>query len=349
MANAHPAASDDARAALWAGVDRLVERAGRGAALTLHRLEPFAARRLRELGREVPEELAESERLGAVFALAAQAHLARARAAVDGPLLVAKGPELAARYPDASLRIYRDLDLLVPDPGATQRALVASGFVEVGDAAYYEAAPHLRPLAWPGLPMEVEVHARPNWPRWLEPPSVAELLEGAGPSVTGVEGVLAPTPERHALLVAAHAWTHGPLERARDLLDVALLAGEADAAELNRLARAWRMEKLWRATLALAEGLFLGAPQPRAQRGWARNVAALSERTVLERHVARLVGWYTAFPPGLAARAMLDVIRTDLTPEGDEGWRRKARRSVRAVRNAFVPRSEHERGGPPGR
>jgi hypothetical protein len=331
-------------ASLWAGVDRLVERAGPGAALTLHRLEPLAARRLRALGREVPEDLAESERLGAAFALAVPVHLQRARAAVDGPLLVAKGPELAARYPDDSLRVYRDLDLFAPDAGAVQGALVAAGFAETGDPDYYAGAPHLRPLAWPGLPMELEVHERPNWPRWLEPPSVAELFEDAVPSATGIDGVLAPAPERHALLVATHAWMHGPLERARDLLDVGLLAAEADRAELERLARAWGIEKLWAATLALVEGIFLDGRPPRAQRGWARNLAALSERTVLERHVARWVAWYTAFPPGLAVRAMLDELRADLSPLGDEGWRRKARRSARALRNAFVPRSEHDRG-----
>lgn len=344
MPSDRSASPDDARDALFAGVDRLVERAGPGAALTLHRLEPLAARRLRELGRPVPEELAESERLGAAFALAAPVHLQRAHAAVDGPLLVVKGPELAALYPDASLRIYRDLDLFAPDAAAAQRALVAAGFVEVGDAAYYAEAPHLRPLAWSGLPMELEVHERPNWPRWLDPPPVADLFEDARPSAGGVDGLLAPSPERHALLVAAHAWMHGPLERARDLLDVGLLAAEADPAKLDRLARAWGMEKLWRATLALVEGLLLGGRPPRAQRGWARNLAALSERTVLERHVARWVGWYTALPRGLAARAMLDEIRVDLSPEGDEGWQRKARRSLRAVRNAFVRQSEHERG-----
>ena len=344
MASDRPSSPDDARTALFAGVDRLVERAGPGAALTLHRLEPLAARRLRVRGREVPEELAESERLGAAFALAAPVHLQRARAAVEGPLLVVKGPELAAGYPDDSLRVYRDLDLFALDAGGAQRALVAAGFVETGDPAYYAEAPHLRPLAWPGLPMELEVHGRPNWPRWLEPPPVAELFEDAVPSATGIDGVLAPAPERHALLVAAHAWMHGPLERARDLVDVGLLAAEADRAELERLARAWGIEKLWAATLALVEGILLDGRPSRAQRGWARNLAALSERTVLERHLARWVGWYTAFPPGLAVRAMLDELRVDLLPEGDEGWRRKAFRSARAVRNAFVPRSEHDRG-----
>ena len=345
MASDRSPSRDDAPPALFAGVDRLVERAGPGAKLTLHRLEPLAARRLRGLGRAVPEELAESERLGAAFALAVPVHLPRARAAGDGPLLVVKGPELAALYPDASLRIYRDLDLFAPDARAAQRALVAAGFVEVGDAEHYAEAPHLRPLAWPGLPMELEVHERPNWPRWLEPPPAAELFEDARPSAGGVDGLLAPAPERHALLVAAHAWMHGPLERARDLLDVGLLAAEADRAELDRLARAWGIEKLWRGTLALVEGLFLDGRPPRAQRGWARNLPALSERTVLERHVARWVGWYTALPPGLAVRVMLDQLRVDLSPEGDEGWRRKASRSLRAVRNAFVRQSEHERGG----
>lgn len=343
MSPDRPARADEARAALFAGVDRLLVRAGEGAQLEIHRLEPFAARRLRTLGREVPEELADAERLGAAFALAASVHLERARAAVDGPLLVVKGPEVAARYPDAAMRIYRDLDLVAPDPAAAQRALVAAGYQEVGDPVYYAVAPHLLPLAWPGLPLELEVHARPNWPRRLRPPSAPELLEGARPASVGVDGLLAPAPERHALLLAAHAWTHGPLLRARDLLDVGLLAAEADRAEADRLARSWGMEKLWCATLALVGALFLEEPPPRALRGWASNLAVLDERTVLRGHAARWVGWYTAFPPELGARAMLDEIRSDLLPDGDEGWRSKARRAARALRNASVPRSEHDR------
>jgi len=47
----------------------------------------------------------------------------------------------------------------------------------------------------------------------------------------------------------------------------------------------------------------------------------------------------------LAARATLDELRDDLTPERVESWGRKLRRSARAVRNAFVRRSDHERSG----
>jgi hypothetical protein len=332
----------DAVAAVWAGLDLLLERAD-PSALAFHRLESLAARRLRLLGREVPAELVETERLGAAFALASSAHLARARAAVEGSLLLLKGPEVAARYPDPSLRISRDLDLVSLDAGAAQRALLAAGFVETAEADAYAQAPHLLPLAWPGLPVEVEVHSRPNWPPWIQAPSVGDLFEDARPAAAGVEGLLAPAPERHLLIVAAHAWTHGPLARARDLLDVALLTAEADLVEVERLAAAWGIPKLWRATDALARALFLGDPAPRALRGWARNLAELRERTVLEQHVARWRGWFDAFPPPLALRASLDEVRQDLSPQPGETWGAKLRRARGAVRNAFVRKSTHDR------
>jgi hypothetical protein len=334
--------SRDPQAAIWAGLERLLDAAPAGANLVPHRLEPLAARRLRALGRDVPEELLETERLAAVFALTATVHLERARAAVQGPLLLLKGPEVAARYPDPAARISRDLDLLAADAAAAQRALVAAGFVELGDRAYYEGAPHLLPLAWPGLPVQVEVHERPNWPPWVAPPPAGELFAGAVTSAAGVPGLLAPAPARHALVLAAHAWAHGPLERVRDLLDVALLAAEADPEELRRLARAWGVERLWRSTEAIVASLFLGAPPPPALRTWARNLPALRDRTVLEQHLARWLGWYSAFPAPVATRALVREVAADVTPEGDEGWRRKLARTGRALRNAFVRRSEHD-------
>lgn len=329
-------------AVIWAGVDRLVERADERA-LVFHRLEPLGAARLRRRGLEVPEELAETELLGTAFALAATAHLARARATVDGPLLLLKGPELAARYPDPAQRISRDLDLVAPDPHEAQAALLAAGYVQAGDPKLYERAAHLVPLAWRGLPVEVEVHGRPNWPPWVEAPTAAELLEGAVPSASGVEGVLVPALERHLLVVAAHAWTHGPLQRLRDLLDVALLAAEADRDETARLAQAWSIEKLWRTTAAIADALFLGEAPPRALRSWAKNLAEARERTVLEQHAARWRCWFDAFPPSLATRATFDELREDVRPQPGETWGTKLRRSRRAVRNAFVRRSEHDR------
>jgi hypothetical protein len=330
---------------LWTSVDRLIGTAPDERALRVHRLEPLAARRLRALGEDVPVEAAESERLGAAFALAAEAHLARARAVVEGPLLVVKGPEVAALYPDPATRVSRDVDLVAPDPQDAQRRLLAAGFAEAGSADYYADAPHLLPLAWPGLPVEIEVHGRPNWPPWLEAPSAEALLEGAVPSATGVEGLQAPSPARHALVLAAHVWTHGPLTRLRDLLDVALVTAEADPAEIERLAEAWGMTRLWRTTDAIATALFLGGPSPRPLRTWARNLTEARERTVLEQHVARWVGWHAALPRRLAVRATIDELRDDLTPERGESWGSKVRRSSRAVRNALVRRSEHERGG----
>lgn len=332
------------RESIWASVDRLIGAAPDERALTVHRLEPLAARRLRALGRDVPEEAAESERLGAAFALAAGAHLVRARAAVEGPLLVVKGPEVAARYPDPATRVSRDVDLVAPDPEEAQRRLLAAGFAEAGSADYYADAPHQLPLAWPGLPVEVEVHGRPNWPQWLAAPSAEALLEGAVPSATGVAGLLAPAPERHVLVLAVHAWTHGPLTRLRDLLDVALMTTEADRGEIERIAESWGVTRLWLTTDAIATALFLGGPEPRPLRTWARNLSEVRERTVLEQHVARWIGWHAVLPRSLAVRATIDELWDDLTPERGETWGSKARRSGRAIRNAFVSRSKHERG-----
>ena len=46
---------------------------------------------------------------------------------------------------------------------------------------------------------------------------------------------------------------------------------------------------------------------------------------------------------GLAARATFDELREDVTPEPGETWGSKVSRSSRAIRNAFVRRSEHDR------
>ena len=107
----------------------------------------------------------------------------------------------------------------------------------MGDPARYEDAHHLRPLAWPELPIVIELHREPNHPTWLTPPATSELLQLTRPSVTGVAGLSAPVPAAHALLLAAHSWAHAPLRRLLDLIDVmVVLEGEDDRRHARELA-----------------------------------------------------------------------------------------------------------------
>lgn len=328
---------------MWDGVDRLVDRAPGLADLRSHQLELFAARRWRALGLPVPPELVEEERLAAVVVLTAPILLERARAAYDGPMLLMKGPEVASRYPDPALRLFKDLDLLVDDVEAAQRALLAAGFRAVGDPALYEGIHHLRPLAFPGLPLTVELHSRPKWIEGLEPPPSTELFGLASGAEAGVDGVLALPPAHHALVLAAHSWGHEPLRRMRDLVDVAAVAQGLDRDELRGLAAAWRMERAWTTTIGAADALFLGGSPPWAVRVWARNLAKVRERTVLENHLARWLSDFWALPAQDAVRALGSTFAGEVRPAPGEGWGAKLSRSARAVRNALLRRSEHER------
>ena len=96
-------------------------------------MELIAARAWRRQGRPVPDELRLDERIAAIRTLGVPVLLRRIRAAYDGTLILMKGPEAAARYPDPALRPFCDLDFLVDDPAAAHRALMAAGFVEVGE------------------------------------------------------------------------------------------------------------------------------------------------------------------------------------------------------------------------
>ena len=123
---------------IWTAVERLADRAASIDDLRAHRIHLIAARRLRALGRPVPAALANEMRASAACALTVPLLLRRVRAALDGPLVVIKGPEAAAHYPDPVLRPYGDIDLLVRDAAASQRALLAAGFFPIGDPRLYE-------------------------------------------------------------------------------------------------------------------------------------------------------------------------------------------------------------------
>jgi putative nucleotidyltransferase-like protein len=329
--------------AIWEGVDRLVDRAPTLADLRSHRIELLAARRWRDIGRAVPEEFLELERRSALHRLVAPRLLERVRAAYDGPMIVHKGPEVAAHYPDPILRSYGDVDLIVPDADEAQRALLAAGFEEIGDPAFFVGIQHLQPLRWPDLPLRVEIHFHPKWVGSRPAPSFDELFAAAAPSKATIDGFLALPPEHHALILAAHSWAHEPLRVLRDVIDIAAVADAADLGEIQSLAREWRVSRLWRSTTRAIGAVLLGGIRPASVRLWARNLALARERTVLEGHLERWLSDFSILPLSSALAALPATFRRELGPEGEESWDDKLGRTQRAARHAFKRRSEHDK------
>src|SRR4029450_13299262 len=131
-----------------------------------------ARARARALGRRRADRSDEGGRGGCALA----------GAAVAGPIVLMKGPEVAALWPTPQSRPYSDVDLLVEDAAEAQRALLAAGLRPVGDPGLYVDIHHLRPLLAPGLAVAVEVHDRPKWIDGLGAPPTVGLLAAAVPS-----------------------------------------------------------------------------------------------------------------------------------------------------------------------
>ena len=328
---------------LWSAVDAHVDRARSPADLRAHGLHLLAAARLRALGRPVPEVLIVEERRAAIGTLAVPALLRRARAAYDGPLMVMKGAEVALRYPDPTVRPFWDVDLLAEDAAAAQRAFIAAGFHPLGPPEDDELGHDLRPLAWPGLPIVIDMHREPHWVEGLRPPPRRELFEAAEPSGLGVPGILAPAPYHHALLLAAHGWAHEPLRRLVELVDVATVIHGTDLAAVRTLARQWRCERVWHHTELAVDALLYGAPRPLALRTWARHLHDARERTMLESRLQRLAGPAWGLPVRSVPRAVFRAGAAHVRRHGGEPWRTKVVRTGRIVRNVSLSVSEHDR------
>lgn len=280
-----------------------------------------------------------------MVAMAAPTVLERVRAAYDGQLMLMKGLEVAAWYRHPSDRPFNDLDLLADDPPAAQAALIRAGFIEVGDTEAYRRDrqhPHLCPLAWPGIPVAVELHRRPSQPSWLPRVASEALFAAAVPSATGVDGLLAPARSDHALLLVAHGWAHAPLGRLADLVDVAAVLSGADRRETYDLASTWGWERMWRTTLRASDAVLSGTSDSFAAKVWARHLTGLRERSVVETHMAGVAAPACALPAARAMPAVATVLVRTVTRHGDERWSRKLRRSGVAVAHAFGANSEHE-------
>jgi hypothetical protein len=343
---------------VWRRVDELIDRAPGLGALRAHRIQLLAGRRWRELGREIPDDLRAEERLAALRDAIAPDLLARVRAATEQPVVLLKGPEVARRYPSPALRQFIDLDLLVPDADGLQRELLAAGFEQTEDPVWAFRRPadadlfadkhHLHPLRWEGWPMRLEIHRRPSWPAWLPEAPVTELLDAAEP--TENDGILTLPAGPHVLVLAAHLWVSNPFARLRDVLDISLFLPEVNEAEVDALARAWGMSRLWETTQAVVRSALLGGPRPTAERLWARHLAEAREQTVLEVHATSWASPFWALPFRRALRVATANAAQDLTPAADEPWGAKARRSLRALRNLRASKSRHEAElGPEGR
>jgi hypothetical protein len=269
--------------------------------------------------------------------------LGRIRSVCEGPVLLIKGPEVVALYPDRA-RGFNDIDLLVPDPEATHATLRANGFVEVDDPETYEQDQHhLRPLQWPALWPWIEIHKRPLWPALLPAPGIEEIVARAVPSATGVQGLSAPHPAHHALILASHHWVTEPMGSLRDLVDVFAVTTQTDERELAAFARELGIERIWHTTYAAIQGLFGGERQSWAVRLWGRHLPEVRERTVVENHVERWLHGFWGFSPRLALRRIRAELRQELVPYPGERWRDKLIRVAYALTHPRAPVSSHQR------
>ena len=327
----------------WDGVGRLIDRGANVRDLRAHRLELLGAARLRERGLPVPPALLDDVREAQLATLTASVLIRRVREVCDGPLLVFKGLEAAARYPLPALRPFGDVDVLVPDPEAVQGQLEGAGFRRVGAELDWQTLHHLARLAHPDLPFCIEVHRRPKWVEGLNAPDMEEIFAGAVPSPTGVDGVLAPAPAVHAVLLAAHAWAERPLGCIGDLVDVVAVAAEADYGEVRQVASRFGLGRVWTATMNTADTLFLEDPANWQLRTWARHLPAVRGQTVFESHLERVLAPFSALPLRGAVETAADQLAGTVRPAAGETWPEKLDRTMRAFRHAFVRRTDHER------
>jgi hypothetical protein len=343
-----PQASPDLWADLWPAIDRFIDVLDEEA-LSQHGLGPIVAYRLRALGRPVPELFAREERAAGAAHMVAPALLARACAAYDGPLVMLKGLEVAARYPARSRR-FGDIDLLADDADAAQDALLGAGF-RLQDRDWpppgYDLVRnphyHMHPLVWPGLGLRLEVHKRVKWPKGLVAPPTREIIEASVPNTFGVEGLLVPDARHQAVLLATHAWGEVVMRNLRELLDVTLFAAELDRAELARIAARWGFQPGWKTTLAVADWLYRGRSEPAAVKVWARYLRTLREPTVAEMHVQEWVSPFWLVPPQRALRKTWLAVLRDLRPEPHQTWGAKLRQTGIAILHPLSRASEHDR------
>ena len=188
----------------------------------------------------------------------------------------------------------------------------------------------------------------------MQRPALEEILEASVPCSIDVPGVLAPHPRHHAIILAVHAWRHRPLLCLRDLVDVAAVSSLVAHSDLDRQARDWGVERVWKTTSGAIDALFFGGQTTIPLRTWARHLVSVREQTVLERHVAHFGCGYWEVGPAEATSRLGTVLKEELSPAEGETWRQKLRRILGALRDAacrdlvatIPPQTDRKRGSP---
>lgn len=117
---------------------------------------------------------------------------------------------------------------------------------------------HLPPLAWPGMPLMIGCTAAHTFRRGCRGSELGTCSSSRFRAPRGSTGCRAPAPAAHALLLAAHAWAHEPLERLADLVGVAAAEKATDPESFRDLAGAWGWRSVWRMTDRIVDALPAG-------------------------------------------------------------------------------------------
>lgn len=336
---------------VWSAVLRLVDRGRSLSALRSHGLHLIAARRWREERRHIPHELALQELFAIGHAHMATEMLRTVSTIVDQEIVALKGVAVAQRYPDPALRPFGDLDLLVADPVRAQRQLTAAGFRPVGgfQEGFFDGHHHLPPLELPDrATIQIEIHSRAPWVNWCSPPSFLDLRSTAQPA--GIPGIWFPDRGDHALILCCHSWHELPLRRLLDLVDISLLSEAIDSQALVDLARRHHVSKLWNLTQAVSNALLFGGEEPLPLRLWARDLKAVRECSLLERHMRLWFASFSARAPHVAAAEALHAFALDLRRTGGEAWSEKFGRVRQGLRHPLRSIGDHDKAiGPTAR
>jgi len=162
------------------------------------------------------------------------------------------------------------------------------------------------------------------------------------PSSVPVDGLMTLPPKEHALFVAMHAWRDEPLSSLGNLLDVALLAEECDANELDRLAWQWGLQGVWNTTTEVIGSLFYQMPgHCWPLKTWARSLAPMHERTVLGAYVVSFSSGMWAPNAEQKRRALITAIGAAVRPQPGQSWPARLARVAQGIRHSRRPNSEY--------